>query len=106
MNGDSRSVLQVCTWKHGNGSRYHTVAEFDELSDREREYYRTGPWSTREDYRKGQLVQPGPGRQGYQGESYTKDPDFIKWQKKNPPVGPAWLKFKKIKDYAQVARQR
>ena len=40
--------------------------EFDELSDREREYYRTGPWSTREDYRKGQLVQPGPGRQGYQ----------------------------------------
>jgi hypothetical protein len=42
--------------------------EWDELSDREREYYRTGPWSTREDYRKGQLVQPGPGRQGYQGK--------------------------------------
>jgi len=41
--------------------------EWDELSDREREYYRTGPWSTREDYRKGQLVQPGPGRQGYKG---------------------------------------
>jgi hypothetical protein len=39
--------------------------EWDELSDREREYYRTGPWSTREDYSKGQLVQPGPGRQGY-----------------------------------------
>jgi hypothetical protein len=39
--------------------------EFDELSDREQEYYRTGPWSTREDYSKGQLVQPGPGRQGY-----------------------------------------
>jgi len=33
--------------------------EFDELSDREVEYYKTGPWSTREDYRKGQLVQPG-----------------------------------------------
>jgi biotin operon repressor len=42
--------------------------EWDELSDREREYYRTGPWSTREDYRKGQLVQPGPGRQGYAGD--------------------------------------
>ena len=41
--------------------------EFDELSDREQEYYRTGPWSTREDYQKGQLVQPGPGRQGYGG---------------------------------------
>jgi len=41
--------------------------EFDELSDREQEYYRTGPWSTREDYSKGQLVQPGPGRQGYEG---------------------------------------
>ena len=41
--------------------------EFDELSDREVEYYKTGPWSTREDYRKGQLVQPGPGRQGYEG---------------------------------------
>ena len=39
--------------------------EWDELSDREREYYRTGPWSTRDDYSKGQLVQPGPGRQGY-----------------------------------------
>jgi hypothetical protein len=39
--------------------------EWDELSDREREYYRTGPWSTREDYRKGQLVQPGPGRLGF-----------------------------------------
>lgn len=43
--------------------------EWDELSDREIEYYRTGPWSTREDYRKGQLVQPGPGRQGYNGST-------------------------------------
>ena len=33
--------------------------EFDELSDREDEYYRTGPWKTsREDYQKGQLVEP------------------------------------------------
>ena len=47
--------------------------EFDELSDREQEYYRTGPWSTREDYQKGQLVQPGPGRQGYRGwTDYSK----------------------------------
>ena len=44
--------------------------EFDELSDREIEYYRKGPWSTREDYSKGQLVQPGPGRPGYSGEPW------------------------------------
>ena len=44
--------------------------EWDELSDREQEYYRKGPWSTREDYSKGQLVQPGPGRQGYQGKPH------------------------------------
>ena len=42
--------------------------EFDDLSDREDEYYRTGPWKTsREDYQKGQLVEPGPGRPGYNG---------------------------------------
>ena len=45
--------------------------EWDELSEREREYYRTGPWSTREDYRKGQLVQPGPGRPGYGGQKFV-----------------------------------
>tara|TARA_B100000959_G_scaffold115810_1_gene121956 strand:+ start:106 stop:2991 length:2886 start_codon:yes stop_codon:yes gene_type:complete len=50
--------------------------EFDELSDREVEYYKTGPWSTREDYRKGQLVQPGPGRQGY-----AESPDAKKIEK-------------------------
>ena len=50
----------------GLGTEAGTIPiEFDELSDREIEYYRTGPWSTREDYSKGQLVQPGPGRQGY-----------------------------------------
>ena len=53
-------------------------------------------YERRMNFRAGQLVQPGPGRQGYQGESYTKDPDFIKWQKKNPPVGPhASDQFKK-----------
>ena len=36
------------------------------------EYYRTGPWSTREDYSKGQLVQPGPGRQGYADDHLGK----------------------------------
>ena len=41
--------------------------EFDELSPREEEYYRKPPFSTRDEYRKGQLVQPGPEgvRQGY-----------------------------------------
>ena len=43
--------------------------EFDELSDREVEYYKTGPWSTREDYRKGQLVQP---RQGFYRKGFVK----------------------------------
>ena len=76
--------------------------EWDELSDREREYYRTGPWSTREDYSKGQLVQPGPGRQGYNGKkkiphSSAKDKvvlskDIIAKIKKRIklPVGQKW----------------
>ena len=56
----------------GMGTEAGTIPiEWDELSDREVEYYRTGPWSTREDYSKGQLVQPGPGRQGYQGKKDT-----------------------------------
>jgi hypothetical protein len=62
--------------------------EWDELSDREQEYYRTGPWSTREDYSKGQLVQPGPGRQGYKGKEpspYLKDKKFLKWADENYP---------------------
>ena len=46
--------------------------EWDDLSDREQEYYRTGPWSTRPEYKKGQLVQPGPGRQGYREEIMRK----------------------------------
>ena len=45
--------------------------EWDDLSDREQEYYRTGPWSTREEYSKGQLVQPGPGSQGYSGRRFS-----------------------------------
>ena len=45
--------------------------EWDELSDREQEYYRKGPWSTRPEYQKGQLVQPGPGRQGYSGQKFV-----------------------------------
>ena len=57
----------------GMGTEAGTIPiEWDELSDREQEYYRTGPWSTREDYSKGQLVQPGPGRQGYQGKGHSR----------------------------------
>ena len=49
--------------------------DFDELSTREDEYYRKGPWKTsREDYQKGQLVQPGPGRPGYKGEALIEQP--------------------------------
>ena len=48
------------------------VPEFDELSPKEERYYQQGPFSTDEVFlgSKGgvpQLVQPGPGRQGYQG---------------------------------------
>ena len=47
--------------------------EFDELSPREEQYYQQAPFSTNEVFlgSKGgaaQLVQPGPGRQGYSGE--------------------------------------
>ena len=55
----------------GLGTEAGTIPiEWDELSDREIEYYRKGPWSTREDYSKGQLVQPGPGRPGYKGDDH------------------------------------
>jgi hypothetical protein len=68
--------------------------EWDDLSDREREYYRTGPWSTREDYSKGQLVQPGPGRQGYQGVKSGSRPT-------SKPGG--WKSRYKIKAFDKVA---
>ena len=47
--------------------------DFDELSPREEQYYQKPPFSTNEVFlgSKGgtpQLVQPGPGRQGYKGE--------------------------------------
>ena len=46
--------------------------EFDELSPQEQDYYQNPPFSTHSDFlgAKGgsaQLVQPGPGRQGYRG---------------------------------------
>jgi hypothetical protein len=51
--------------------------EWDELSPKEERYYQQGPFSTHEDFRgaKGgtvpQLVQPGPGRQGYAESSWN-----------------------------------
>ena len=77
--------------------------EFDELSDREVEYYKTGPWSTREDYSKGQLVQPGPGRQGYDGNQIY-NPQWYKAQKKldlqrvTNPDPKAYQEMEKIMD--------
>ena len=66
---DSRRYERRLAFRGNMGTEAGTIPiEWDELSDREVEYYRTGPWSTREEYRKGQLVQPGPGRQGYQGK--------------------------------------
>ena len=65
---DSTRYERRLAFRGSMGTEAGTIPlEFDELSDREQEYYLTGPWSTREDYRKGQLVQPGPGRQGYSG---------------------------------------
>ena len=55
--------------------------EWDELSPKEDLYYQQGPFSTHEDFRgaKGgtvpQLVQPGPGRQGYDGREKLPPPD-------------------------------
>ena len=72
---DSARYERRLAFRGSMGTQAGTIPpEWDDLSDREREYYRTGPWSTREDYRKGQLVQPGPGRQGYQGNpSFGKE---------------------------------
>jgi hypothetical protein len=75
--------------------------EWDELSDREREYYRTGPWSTREDFRKGQLVQPGPGRPGYGGRSKI-DQARIEAKKTGVPFKTrdgVWISPKKTSTY-------
>ena len=61
--------------------------EFDELSPQEQEYYQNPPFSTHPDFlgAKGgsaQLVQPGPGRQGYQwGSSYKKSKGDV-WDRK------------------------
>jgi len=76
---DSTRYERRLAFRGSMGTQAGTIPpEWDELSDREREYYRTGPWSTREDYSKGQLVQPGPGRQGYGGKDYRElEPEFV-----------------------------
>ena len=75
---DSTRYERRLAFRGSMGTQAGTIPpEWDDLSDREIEYYRTGPWSTREDYRKGQLVQPGPGRQGY-AESKASTKTFSK----------------------------
>ena len=70
---DSTRYERRLAFRGNMGTEAGTIPiEWDELSDREREYYRTGPWSTREDYRKGQLVQPGPGRQPFAPENVVR----------------------------------
>jgi len=59
--------------------------EFDELSPQEQQYYQQPPFSTDEIFlgSKGgvsQLVQPGPGRQGYKGRAISGDK--LKWYNK------------------------
>ena len=97
----------------GMGTEAGTIPiEWDELSDREIEYYRTGPWSTREDYSKGQLVQPGPGRQGYSGTTtyrtktnkYKIDNQFgTVWTSKKPAGGKTGVRYTK-KEVATIKK--
>ena len=72
---DPERYARRLEFRHKSGAPGMEVLpqEFDELSDREVEYYRKPPFSTREEYRKGQLVQPGPEgvRQGFQGKSHA-----------------------------------
>jgi len=62
-------------WKQSTQPEMHGVPqEWDELSPQEEQYYQKPPFSTNEVFlgSKGgvpQLVQPGPGRQGYQGKA-------------------------------------
>ena len=90
-------------WKEFNSKQAQLLPEeWDDLTPKEERYYQQGTFSTHEDFRgaKGgtvpQLVQPGPGRQGYQGKK-TKTPRQeemtwltkaqVKAMKKNLPDG-------------------
>ena len=72
-------------FRHRSGAPYMEVLseEFDEFTPREEEYYKEPPFSTRKEYRKGQLVQPGqPGvRQGY--ATSKKKTDKFKYKMSN-----------------------
>ena len=82
--------------------------EWDELSPKEELYYQQGPFSTHEDFRgaKGgtvpQLVQPGPGRPGYNGEK--------QWPKKKgfvyDRVKKIFRKKKKIEPWKSVTKNQ
>jgi len=89
-------------FRHRSGAPYMEVLpeEFDELSPREEEYYKQEPFSTREEYRKGQLVEQGPEgvRQGYAkksgfdvlGREYDAKPltkNQVNMMRKNLPEG-------------------
>ena len=81
------------------------VPEFDELSPKEEQYYQQGPFSTDEVFlgSKGgvpQLVQPGPGRQGYQGVPGRTE--FSKYDRyKNDPH----TKANKIRTYLRSLKK-
>jgi transcriptional regulator with XRE-family HTH domain len=72
---------------------------FDELSGREEEYYRKPPFATREDYRKGQLVQPEPGRPGFmEGKLVTQGKHKGEWVIYHSSEGTQYFKSKKLMD--------
>ena len=57
--------------------------DFDELTPREEQYYQKPPFSTNEIFLGSeggtpQLVQPGPGRQGYKGKKSQYNLDDVK----------------------------
>ena len=95
---DSTRYERRLAFRGNMGTEAGTIPpEWDELSEREREYYRTGPWSTREDYSKGQLVQP---RQGFYKKGFvkpnrlTKEEIYQKWKAKKLREDPNWTSYK------------
>ena len=98
--------------------------EFDELSPQEQQYYQNPPFSTHPDFlgAKGgsaQLVQPGPGRQGYQGEDQWPKKEGLVYDRKtkrfrkkklapqmklSPESAEQWSTFQKSKDFRKFIK--
>ena len=85
--------------------------EFDELSPREEEYYKEPPFSTRKEYQKGQLVQPGqPGvRQGYATQEGAEKTAKIRIKKSLDtyrPIDPATSKPFTLEEWTDIGSKK